>query len=246
MTRAGGAHQRPVGGADLVLRTHRERHHNPAMRRIGQHGVDARGQRGTPAVLADTQAAREPCEPLCRLRLVHVAGGPDIARQQARFGIAYAVIGVAMRALEPHRQTPARAGFQHRRRGSLLVDPRQLNRAGEMRNRRCDRVDIEQESHALVIAVRQATNGALNFKVTALPHARQAHSETQFGPPRRIAKTSASSSQPNRAPAAAHPPALPATQTPHRTNNRAAHDQQEHQPPTPHRQRRLLLQDDHA
>jgi hypothetical protein len=195
---------------------------------------------------AERQRSALTPRPLCRLRLVHVARGPDIAGQQARFGIAHAVIGVAVRPLEPHRQTPARTRFQERRRWSLLVDPRQLNRARKVRDRRSNRVDVEQESHALVVAIRQTTNGALNFEVTPLPRARQAHGKTQLGAPRRVAETRASGSQPNRAPAAARPPTRLATQTPNGPGKRAAHDQQQGQPSTPRRQRHLLLQDDHT
>ena len=66
MTRARGAHQQPVGGADFVLRADRQRDDDAAMRRVGEHRVDPRTQRGAPAVHRHADAARIRAQPHAR------------------------------------------------------------------------------------------------------------------------------------------------------------------------------------
>ncbi|KAH0444032.1 hypothetical protein KCU90_g1132, partial [Aureobasidium melanogenum] len=109
MTGARAAHQQPVGRADFVLRADGERHHDPAMRRVGEHAVNARTQRGAPAIDRHAYATRHAMQAHSLSRRAHIAGGAHIARQQTGFHIAHAEVRIAMRAFEPHRQTPARA-----------------------------------------------------------------------------------------------------------------------------------------
>jgi hypothetical protein len=109
----------PIGCADGALLADRQRNDDSRMRRLRQRGQDFSLQMGAQALHRVRQAGRETVQQACRRRGAgaYGAGGADAAFQQPQFVIEAIRIGIAMRALEPHRETPALARREFRQRG---------------------------------------------------------------------------------------------------------------------------------
>ncbi|CAB3771056.1 hypothetical protein LMG29739_05936 [Paraburkholderia solisilvae] len=117
------------------------------MRRVREHAVNACAQRGPPAVHRHADAVRVAREPQRRGRPRDVTGCAEIARKERCFRVAHTEVRVAMRALQTHHEAPARTRRQTLRQRRILCDPRQLQFAREVCDRRIRRFDVEQKAH---------------------------------------------------------------------------------------------------
>ena len=189
MGRAGAVEGGPQIALDRPLVAHHQRHQN-----AGPRVIVGRQQGGERIAHAKAQALDDIVRPPDHLRqalrriLADVAGRPDVAFEQPGFVIETVRVGVAVRALQAHRQSPALAGFQRLADEffavALALVPRQHD---PLWNHGCYGRHLfngKFEAAALAEILRQRRDDADHLDVAPFPCGRQRIGQADVGAPR--------------------------------------------------------------
>ena len=171
---SGTVEDRPLIIDDRVLIADRQRDQHAKIRRIGQRAEKAAANRLAQPFDRVAGARDEVVDSFAAA--ADAAGRADVALKQPGFVVEAVRVGVAVRALEAHRETPALAGANSARVARLVVElasvgaviPRQLNAARNGRSPR-HRFDVEGEALATLEALRQRRNDAGQRDFAHLP-----------------------------------------------------------------------------